>query len=220
MNIVFDFAGVVFHWSPPGLLRQTLPQHAPDDDAARALMHALFQGFVPGSDWADFDLGRIEPPELARRIARRTGLREDEVQAVIAAIPEHLAAHAPTVDLMHGLKRDGHRLFYLSNMPAPYAQHLERSHDFFHLFDDGIFSARVQMMKPDAQIFHEAARRFGLAPEELVFIDDVAHNVEAARALGWRALQFTGAEACAAALAAGATSRDLRVAAPTAGDSM
>jgi HAD superfamily hydrolase (TIGR01509 family) len=57
-------------------------------------------------------------------------------------------------------------------------------------------------MKPDAQIFHEATRRFGLAPSELLFIDDVAHNVEAARALGWRALQFTSATDCAAALGA------------------
>ena len=204
MNIVFDFAGVVFHWNPPALLRQTLPQHAPDDDAARALMHELFQGFLPGSDWADFDLGLIEPAALATRIARRTGLAEAELHAVIAAIPRHLAAHPPTVELMRGLKRAGHRLFYLSNMPAPYAEHLERSHDFFDLFENGVFSARVNMMKPDPAIFREAARRFGLAPAELLFIDDVAHNVDAARALGWQALHFTSAADCAAALRAAA----------------
>ena len=202
MNIVFDFAGVVFHWSPTALLRQTLPQRAPDDAAAQALMAELFQGFVPGCDWADFDLGLIEPDALAERIARRTGLAEAELHAVIGAIPHHLAAHEPTVELMHRLKRDGHRLFYLSNMPAPYAEHLERSHDFFHLFDDGVFSARVQMMKPQPEIFHAAAQRFGLAPAELVFIDDVHHNVEAARALGWRGLHFTSAAGCAAALEA------------------
>lgn len=202
MNLVFDFAGVVFHWSPPALLRETLPQRAPDDAAARRLMHELFQGFAPGSDWADFDLGLIEPPALAERIARRTGLTEAELHAVIAAIPRHLAAHEPTVELMHDLKRSGHRLFYLSNMPAPYADHLERSHDFFDLFDDGIFSARVQMMKPQPGIFHAAAQRFGLQPTELLFIDDIEHNVDAARALGWRGLHFTSAADCAAALRA------------------
>lgn len=202
MNLVFDFAGVVFHWNPPALLRETLPQRAPDDAAARALMHELFQGFAPGSDWADFDLGLIEPPALANRIARRTGLAEAELHAVIDAIPRHLVAHAPTVDLMHDLKRSGHRLFYLSNMPAPYAEHLEANHDFFDLFDDGVFSARVQMMKPQHGIFHAAARRFGVPPAELLFIDDIEHNVQAARSLGWQGLHFTGAADCAAALRA------------------
>jgi putative hydrolase of the HAD superfamily len=202
MNVVFDFAGVVFHWSPAALLRETLPARARDDAATQALLSHLFQGFAPGSDWAAFDLGLIEPDALAERIARRTGLAEAELHAVIDAIPRHLAAHAPTVELMHELKRAGHRLFYLSNMPAPYAEHLERSHDFLALFDDGVFSARVQMMKPQPEIFHAASRRFGLAPAQLVFIDDVAHNVEAARALGWQALHFTGADDCAEALRA------------------
>ena len=104
---------------------------------------------------------------------------------------------------MRRLKGAGHRLFYLSNMPAPYADHLERSHDFFDLFDDGVFSARVQLMKPDPAIFREASRRFGLAPGEMLFVDDVAHNVEAARALGWQALHYRGAAECEAALPPG-----------------
>jgi putative hydrolase of the HAD superfamily len=203
MNIVFDFAGVVFHWQPLALLRATLPRHAADEAAARALMHVLFQGFLPGGDWADFDLGLVEPAELAARIARRTGIAPPDVRALIDAIPASLQADGPTVDLMRRLKRAGHRLYYLSNMPAPYADHLERNHAFFDLFDDGVFSARVQKMKPDAAIFHEAARRFGRAPAELLFIDDVPHNVDAARTLGWQALHYRGAADCEAALPPG-----------------
>jgi putative hydrolase of the HAD superfamily len=203
MNIVFDFAGVVFHWSPPELLRETLPHLAPDDAAARSLMGDLFQGFVPGSDWAAFDLGLVAPDVLSARIARRTGIAEQDVMAVVHAIPAHLRADGETVGLMRRLRRGGHRLFYLSNMPAPYADHLERSHDFFDLFDDGIFSARVRMMKPDPAIFHEAAHRFGRAPAELLFIDDVPRNVDAARALGWQALHYQGAAQCEAALPPG-----------------
>lgn len=203
MNIVFDFAGVVFHWSPTALLRETLPLRATDEAAARALMDDLFQGFAPGSDWAAFDLGLVERDELGAGLARRTGLALADVLAVIDAIPAHLQADAATVALMRRLKRAGHRLFYLSNMPAPYADHLERAHDFFDLFENGVFSARVNKMKPDAAIFHEAARRFGAAPAELLFIDDVPHNVDAARALGWQALHYRGAADCEAALPQG-----------------
>ncbi len=204
MNIVFDFGGVVFNWQPLALLQQTLPRLAPDERSAQALALNLFQGFAEGSDWAEFDLGRVEPAALADRIAHRTGLAAADVMAVIQAIPGHLEPQPDTIALMRRLKASGHRLFYLSNMPAPYADHLERSHDFFAWFDDGIFSARVQLIKPQPAIFHEAARRFGIAPGELLFIDDVAHNVDTARALGWQGVHFRGAVACEAALPAGA----------------
>lgn len=203
MNIVFDIAGVVVDWNPLELLQQTVPLHAFDDASARGLAARLFQGFMPGSDWAEFDLGRVEPDTLARRIALRTGVAAADVLAVVHAIPLHLEAQPATVALMRRLKRAGHRLFYLSNMPAPYADHLERRNDFFGLFDDGVFSARVMLMKPQPEIFHEAARRFGVAPADLLFIDDVAGNVEAARALGWQGLHFEGAVACEAALPPG-----------------
>ncbi len=203
MNIVFDFGGVIFHWQPPAVLRETLPRHAFDDRSAQALAARLFQGFAPGSDWAEFDLGRVEAVTLAERIARRIGLTQAEVLAVVHAIPPHLEPQADTVALMRRLKLAGHRLFYLSNMPAPYADHLERSHEFFAWFDDGVFSARVQMIKPEPAIFREASRRFGLPPADLLFIDDLAHNVDAARALGWQGIHFQGAAACEAALPEG-----------------
>ena len=57
-----------------------------------------------------------------------------------------------------------------------------------------MFSSRVKLVKPEPAIFHEAQRRFGAAPGELLFIDDFALNVKAARALGWQALHFLSAE--------------------------
>ena len=75
--------------------------------------------------------------------------------------------------------------------------------DSFDLFDDGVFSARVQLTKPQPEIFHAAARRFGHAPSDLLFIEYVQPNVDAARALGWQALHDTSAADCEAALPAG-----------------
>jgi HAD superfamily hydrolase (TIGR01509 family) len=112
-----------------------------------------------------------------------------------------LQPQADTVQLLARLRDAGHRLFYLSNMPAPYAGHLERTHGFMRWFDDGLFSSRVHLIKPEPAIFQEAERRFGGA-EELVFVDDHAANVEAARALGWQAVRFVSAAQCASDLAA------------------
>ncbi|QAZ38854.1 HAD family phosphatase [Methylibium sp. Pch-M] len=198
--VVFDFGGVVFRWQPLALLRQVLPQHAADDSGARALAERIFQGFRLGSDWAEFDRGSLQADALAARIAARTGLAAAEVRAVIDAIPPHLEAEPGTVALLRALRDARRPLFYLSNMPAPYADHLERRHDFLAWFEAGLFSARIGLMKPEPAIFRRAELDFGIDPARSLFIDDHAGNIEAARAAGWRALHFTGPADCEAAL--------------------
>jgi putative hydrolase of the HAD superfamily len=198
LKIVFDFAGVLFHWQPHRLVLRLLPQHAKDEAGARLLAEAIFEGY--GGDWAEFDRGRLEVPELVRRIAARTGLSPDDVQSVVDAVPVELQPMPDTVALLGRLHTAGHRMFYLSNMPRPYAEHLEREHAFVGWFADGVISARVQLIKPEAEIFELAARRFGVAPAQLVFIDDMPVNVAAARRAGWNALQFVDAADCEAQL--------------------
>lgn len=199
--VVFDFGGVVFRWQPLQLLQQVLPGHARDEASAREVAAHVFQSFVPHSDWAEFDRGTVSAPELAERIALRTGLSVAEVGAVIDAIPPHLEPVAGTVALMRRLKDAGHPLFYLSNMPAPYADHLERSNEFFSLFDGGVFSARVGLIKPDPAVFDLMCSRFGITPADSVFIDDHAGNIESAQACGWQAVHFQSASQCEAQLA-------------------
>ena len=193
MRIVFDWAGVLFHWQPRQLLRRTLPRHAVDEVSAARLESDIFQGY--GGDWADFDRGVVDVPELVARIAVRTGLDPVEVRAVVDAVPGELQPMPATVALLRRVHAQGRRLHFLSNMPAPYAEHLERTHDFLRCFESGVVSARVGQIKPEPGIYDTAARQFGAAPEELLFIDDVQANVQAARAAGWQALHFTDAAA-------------------------
>jgi HAD superfamily hydrolase (TIGR01509 family) len=47
------------------------------------------------------------------------------------------------------------------------------------------------VMKPDAAIFQLACERHGFRPEEALFVDDSARNIEAARALGFHVHHFT-----------------------------
>ena len=200
--VVFDFGAVLFQWQPFRLLQQTVPELAPDEAAARALAGRIFESFNLHSDWAQFDLGRIDETVLADRIGQRIGAEAGQVRRVIDGIPQHLQAQPATVALFRRLKARGHRMFYLSNMPEPYALHLERHHDFVAEFIDGIFSARVGLMKPQPKIFEMAVGRFGLDPAQTLFIDDHAGNVAAAQAQGWQALRFVDAAQCAGDLAA------------------
>jgi HAD superfamily hydrolase (TIGR01509 family) len=82
------------------------------------------------------------------------------------------------------------------------AEYLQDTHAFLGWFADGVFSGRVNAVKPEAEIFELAARRFDVPPAELLFFDDHLPNVHAARAAGWQAEHFTDAAAAAAVLRA------------------
>jgi putative hydrolase of the HAD superfamily len=198
-SLVFDLGGVLLNWQPPQLLKSLLPELSLDESAARSLSTEIFQSFDPASDWARFDLGLIQPDELAIRIAARTVLGVEQVRRVIDGIPDHLHALPGTVEILKSLAQAGHRLFFLSNMPAPYAETLVAREPFFSYFSDGIFSAHVHCMKPDAALFTQAQARFQLETTP-VFIDDMPVNVEAAARHGWRGLRFENAPALAQSL--------------------
>ena len=191
---VFDFGRVLFDWQPERLLQRLLPQRAFDAASTAHWTSQVFQSYR--GDWGEFDRGAVSPAEVVQRIAQRTGLAADEVQSVVAAGAASLQPIPAALILMRQLRRPGTPMFFLSNMPAPYAEHLEREHAFVRDFDDGVFSSRVKLIKPDPAIFALAAQRFGLPPAELVFVDDVPANVAAAQAAGWQAVLFSDAAQC------------------------
>ncbi|MGH3588236.1 MAG: HAD-IA family hydrolase [Pseudonocardia sp.] len=49
-------------------------------------------------------------------------------------------------------------------------------------------SHEVGLAKPDPRIYKLTCDRLDVQPDEIVFLDDVEANVEAARQLGWRAV--------------------------------
>ena len=189
--LVFDFGRVVFRWRPEALVASVLPHRAVDPAALQHWVGQVFQAY--GGDWGDFDRGVVEPPELARRIAARTGLTEPEVAAIIEACTDELAPLPDTVAWLRRLHAQGRPLHYLSNMPEPFAAHFERTHDFMRLLESGVFSSRGQLIKPDPAIFERAARVFGRLPADLLFLDDHLPNIAAARAAGWEAVHFVDA---------------------------
>jgi FMN phosphatase YigB (HAD superfamily) len=50
------------------------------------------------------------------------------------------------------------------------------------------------MAKPDPAIFRHVLKELDTRPEETLFIDDKLINIEAARALGMKAVEFTTVE--------------------------
>lgn len=201
-TLVFDLGGVVLRWEPAQLLLTHLPQRLPDLAAAERLAAVFFESFRPGSDWAEFDRGVLAVPEVVVRLARRIGLEEAEVSAVMAGIPAHLQLRTDTVALLRELQRSGHRLVYLSNMPTAYRAHAQTQLDGLGCFEAGLYSSEVRMVKPEPGIYREALTRFGALAADCLFFDDSAANVASARQLGWSACRYSDAAAARKDLAA------------------
>lgn len=199
-TLVFDIGGVVLRWQPLQLMRQLFPQRAHDESSAKAVAAAIFQGLTTDADWGEFDRGRIEPDALAERIAARTGIALQAIQALIAAIPGHIQPIPASVALLERARAAGQRLTLLSNMPRPFADHIEAAHACFSWFEAGVFSGRVGLIKPERAMFDHAREALALDLDHALFIDDHPANIDAARAFGWRALLFENAAQCEAAL--------------------
>jgi len=192
--VVFDFGAVVFTWRPHEIVRARFAERAATPAAGRQLAADIFGH----PDWHAFDRGGLEQTLVAQRIAERLALPLQAVQDLVAEIPDHLTPMPDTVGLLarlHERRRDCDdiRLYYLSNMPAPFARALEARHDFLRWFDGGIFSGDARCIKPEPEIFAMLESRHALEPGRTVFIDDLPSNVEAARMRGWRGIQFESA---------------------------
>ncbi len=201
-NIVFDFGAVLFEWQPVSLMQKHFAHLAPTADAAHALARALFDH----EDWLGFDRGSHGFEDMLHRTAARLDLPHAPLDAMLSPLGERMAPIEATVDLLARLRdrresRGDVRLYYLSNMPAPYARALEERHPFIGWFDGGVFSGDVSLVKPDRAIFDLLADRHGLEPSQTVFVDDMPANVEAARQLGWHGIRFESAAALGDALA-------------------
>lgn len=94
------------------------------------------------------------------------------------------------VELIRGL-RPSHQTAMISNAYNDLRHVLSNEFAIADAFDLIVVSAEEGIMKPDPRIFEITLQRLGRQPEETVFIDDFAHNVEGARAVGMNAIHFT-----------------------------
>lgn len=98
----------------------------------------------------------------------------------------------PMAQLVAFLKRAGYRLILGSNTNV---LHAERFREQFATtlahFDHLVLSHEVGHLKPSAEFYLACAAAAGEEPASCLFIDDLAENVEGARAAGLAALQFT-----------------------------
>lgn len=80
---------------------------------------------------------------------------------------------------------------------------------FYHLFDHVFNSYRMRKSKRDPSVFDDVCKALVVAPDEALFIDDSAGNIQKAREKGMQTIHFRDVESFAkeVGLAAGAIDR-------------
>ena len=92
------------------------------------------------------------------------------------------------------LKQRGFLTAILSNMGDNVLENMLREFDWLQRFDVLVWSFQLRMAKPDPAIYHYVLQKLGTSPEETLFLDDKLVNIQAAQALGIKAIQFSTVE--------------------------
>jgi putative hydrolase of the HAD superfamily len=150
--------------------------------------------------WADrhaYDEGKLSGVTFWQKFARDSGIA---VTAEQLAELNRLDARMWTtqnpvmVAWQQRLKAHGLRTAILSNMGDSVLESIEREYAWIRNFDVLVWSYQLGMAKPEAAIYRHTLEKLGTRPGETLFIDDRRVNIEAARALGMVAIEFTTAE--------------------------
>lgn len=107
-----------------------------------------------------------------------------------------------SVRLLRALRAKGVPVFALSNFGVGSFAVAEEAWPFLTEFDRRYISGHLKVTKPSARIYEIVEEDSGIAPEHLLFADDMAYNIEAAAARGWQVHRFEGPEGWAARLVA------------------
>lgn len=185
-GLILDFGGVLtsdFFEALRGFCRR---EGLPED----SLLHLISIDDGARGVLVDLERGAIGQPEFEAQVAELLGVPQVGLLRRIAA---DLKPDRPMLQACENLRQHGIKVGVLSNSWGtepfdPYEPwHLEES------FDSIVISNRVGLRKPDPGVFKLSAQGLGLAPEECVYVDDIAVYLEPAREMGMRVLHHTDA---------------------------
>lgn len=187
-NIVFDLGGVIFKIDKHQAIKRF-------NEVGFADAASYLDAFAQVGIFGELEGGAITAEQFRARLSQLAGkpmTMEDCArgwQGYFVELPQR------NLDKLVELRRRGFRLSLMSNT-NPFMMQWVRSdafdghgHGIGHYFDALYLSYEMRVMKPDRRIFEMMLEAEHAVPNETVFIDDSAHNVKAAAALGMHTLQ-------------------------------
>jgi len=175
------------------------PPHPPAKDELLRITGLSGEAFesLYWVDRHDYDRGELTGLEFWQKLVSDAGLTlsSDKIDQLNHWDARMWTTTNPATLKWHKqLKEHGLQTGILSNMGDNVLRSIEREFGWIHDFDVLIWSFQHHLAKPEAAIYHLLLERLGTAPEETLFLDDKIENIEAARHLGIRGLQFSNVD--------------------------
>lgn len=183
--VVFDVGKVLYQWDMRRLFEQLIEDREELD---------RFLAEVISIEWhSQHDAGRPAADMIAERSAEFPHYA-DHIRAWRDRFNETLPGPVPgSLEIVEALAAGGVPLYAITNFGADTWAGFRPTAPVFDHFRAIVVSGDEKLVKPDAAIFRLAERRFGHSAGEMLFVDDNAANIAAARALGWQVHHFTAA---------------------------
>jgi 2-haloacid dehalogenase len=182
--VVFDVGGVLIDWDPRHLYRKLFAgdERAMEHFLANVCTHEWNRCQDAGRSFAEgASLLKLQHPDKAVLIDAY-GARFDEMMVgpIVAA-----------VEILGELRERGTPLYGLSNFSTETFPPTLQRFEFLRWFRGIVISGEVGVIKPDRRIYEILLARFAMDPHQVVYVDYVAANVEAARPFGIHGIHFT-----------------------------
>lgn len=183
MDIILDMGNVLLEWNKDKILKSV----AKTQKDYLILDKAIFQSGL----WERLDLGTLTREELVDRVLSLLGdIYEKKVEEVIWNWPAYIDIYTEVFPLLARLKKNGHRIFVLSNTsPVFYELLKDQLAPLEQILDGFVLSCDIKAIKPDRKMFEEILRKYELDPSNCIFLDDVKDNTNMAESLGIKAYQ-------------------------------
>lgn len=186
-NIIFDFGAVLVDWNP----HYVFDNYFGDRDKADR-----FLSEICNMEWnSQMDAGKSFDQGVAELSAVHPEWKK-EIELYRDRWTDMMGDAVPGMyELVKSLKDRGLKIYGLTNWSAETFYRICDNYPVFSLLDGKVVSGEEHVIKPSPEIYRILIDRYGLVPEESVFIDDNPANAAAASALGIKGIVFTGAEA-------------------------
>lgn len=143
------------------------------------------------------DLGEISDGEFVIKLSALTGVPQVTINNEFYG---HPTLNSGLLKLISELRLH-YKTGLISNASATSLTPYWTRSEMNEYFDESILSGEVGIVKPEYKIYELACDRLGVLPKEVVFIDDVEHNIVAAREVGMIGVHFTSVAALKTELA-------------------
>lgn len=184
-NLVFDLGNVLISFQPSEFFDKK--------DYPENVKSKILTDIFGSKEWLMLDNGDINTSQAIDLIASKSTLNKEEIAHIFKLRTELIFPLDQNVRLLPGLKKQGYRLYFLSNFPMDLFEEVKTGYYFFKYFDGGVISAEAKSSKPDRRIYEILMEKYNLVPNQCLFIDDLEVNVKAAEASGMNGLITYGA---------------------------